>query len=170
MGAHVDDARRERLADLYRRYVPDMVRLAYLMTGDSTVAEDLAQEAFVRVTGRFAQLRSPDSFEAYLRRALVNLCKNHFRRRDTERAFLQLQVPPPAVDPHPASDEFQAIRTALLHLPGRQRAAIVLRYFNDLTERETADLLGCRPGTVKSLVSRALTSLREALGVGADSQ
>jgi RNA polymerase sigma-70 factor (sigma-E family) len=168
MGAHVDDAQRKRLGDLYQRHVPDMVRLAYLMTGDPTAAEDLAQEAFVRVTGRFAHLRNPDSFESYLRRTLMNLCKNYFRRRDTERGFLQLQAPPAASDPHLATDDLQAIKTALLSLPPRQRAAVVLRYYNDLSERETADLLECRPGTVKSLLSRALETLREALELGAD--
>lgn len=170
MGADVDEGQRKRLGDLFTRYVPDMVRLAYLMTGDRTLAEDLAHDAFVRVTGRFAHLRSPDSFEAYLRRAVVNLCKNHFRKRDTERAFLQLEIPPSSIDPHAASDEFYRIRTALLALPGRQRAAIVLRYYNDLSERDTADLLGCRPGTVKSLVSRALATLRQTLDVGVDSE
>jgi RNA polymerase sigma-70 factor (sigma-E family) len=168
MSAHVDDGQRKRLGDLYQRYVPDMVRLAYLMTGDPTAAEDLAQESFVRVTGRFAHLRNPDSFEAYLRRTLVNLCKNYFRRRDTERASLQLQAPPAAADPHLATDDLQTIKTALLCLPARQRAAVVLRYYNDLSERETADLLGCRPGTVKSLLSRALETLREILELGAD--
>jgi RNA polymerase sigma-70 factor (sigma-E family) len=140
-----------------------MVRLAYVVTGDASVAEDLAQEAFVRVAGRFGHLRNRDAFGAYLRRALLNLCKNHFRRRDTERKFLSTESEPGSTHPQEAADTTYAVRSALLSLPVRQRAALALRYFEDLSIEETARALGCRPGTVKSLTSRAFHSLRVRL-------
>jgi len=77
---------RSRLADAYVRSAPGGIRLAYLLTGDRAVAEDLVQEAFVRFVGRLRFLRDPDAFEPYLRRTIVNLSKNHFRRRAVERA------------------------------------------------------------------------------------
>jgi RNA polymerase sigma-70 factor (sigma-E family) len=140
-----------------------MVRLAYVVTGDASVAEDLAQEAFVRVAGRFTHLRNRDAFGAYLRRALLNLCKNYFRRRDTERRFLSAQTEPGPTHPQEAADTTDAVRSALMSLPVRQRAALALRYFEDLTIEETARALGCRPGTVKSLTSRGLDALRAVL-------
>ena len=154
------------LGDLYRRHVPGAVRLAYLMTGDPMLAEDLAQDAFVRLTGRFAHLRNPDAFPAYLRRTVVNLVRNHYRRLKLERSHLDsIGGDAAAIDELPDGVDAELVRAALLELPYRQRAAIVLRYFEDLSERRVAELLGCRPGTVKSLLSRGLTSLRAGLGV-----
>src|SRR2546430_8663604 len=77
-----------RLGELYRDHAEPALRLAYLLTGDRGLAEDLVQEAFVRVAGRFVQLRDPDAFGAYLRRAVVNLANSHFRRRRVERTYL----------------------------------------------------------------------------------
>src|SRR4030095_13398602 len=77
------------LADLYERHAPAAGRLAYLLTGDLVLAEDLVQEAFVRVVGRFRHLRVPDAFEAYLRRTIVNLHTSQLRRRRLERAYLE---------------------------------------------------------------------------------
>ncbi len=154
------------LGDLYRRHVPGAVRLAYLMTGDPMLAEDLAQDAFVRLTGRFAHLRNPDAFPAYLRRTVVNLVRNHYRRLKLERSHLESVGADSSVsDELPDGVDVEAVRSALLELPYRQRAAIVLRYFEDLPEQRVAELLGCRPGTVKSLVSRGLSALRAGLGV-----
>jgi RNA polymerase sigma-70 factor (sigma-E family) len=150
------------LAELYRRYVPDAIRLAYLLTGDRMLAEDLAQDAFARLAGRFEHVRNLESFPAYLRRAVLNLVKNHFRHRSVERRYLKShghERPIAAAGPDMGSDA--AIRAALLGLPYRQRAAIVLRYFEDLSEQRVAELLGCQPGTVKSLLSRGIASLRE---------
>jgi RNA polymerase sigma factor (sigma-70 family) len=77
------------LAELYERHAPAAGRLAYLLTGDRTLAEDLVQEAFVRVVGRFRHLRVPDAFEAYLRRTIVNLHTSQLRRKRIERAYLE---------------------------------------------------------------------------------
>lgn len=158
-----------KLEELYERHVPDAVRLAFLLTGDREVARDLAHEAFARSVGRLAHLRQSDAFGPYLRRAVVNLSKNHFRTRSRERAFVERAGP---VEPTPSMEravtERAVLRDALLTLPERQRAAIVLRYYLDLPEDETADTLRCRPGTVRSLVSRGMQSLRATMEAAGD--
>jgi RNA polymerase sigma-70 factor (sigma-E family) len=154
-----------RLADLYERHGPGAVRLAYLMTGDRAAAEDIAQDAFVRVAGRLGHLREPSAFEAYLRRAVVNVAKNHFRRHALERAFLARTGPSQATaGPETHVVDRHAVLAALARLPQRQRAAIVLRFYEDLPESDVADILRCRPGTVRSLVTRGVQALRSDLG------
>src|SRR5438045_7060440 len=78
-----------RLGELYLRHADSAVRLAYLLTGDHALAEDLVQDAFVRLAGRLVHLRDPGAFEAYLRRTVVNLSHSHFRRRKVERVYLE---------------------------------------------------------------------------------
>src|SRR5437764_6306673 len=85
-----------RLGELYRRHAPDAARLAYLITGDRALAEDLVQDAFVRMVGRFQDLRNPDAFAAYLRRTVVNLSHSHFRRLRVERAYVAREGARPA--------------------------------------------------------------------------
>jgi RNA polymerase sigma-70 factor (sigma-E family) len=150
-----------RLAELYARHAGDAVRLAFLLTGDRALAEDLAQEAFVRLAGRFRDLRNPAAFPWYLRRTVVNLTRSHFRRARVERAYLATRAGEraPAHDP-PEPGEREELWRALLELPERQRAAIVLRFYEDLSESQTAEILACPVGTVKSLVSRGMERLR----------
>ncbi len=145
-----------RLADLYAAHAPDAARLAYLLTGDRALAEDLVQEAFVRLFGRFRDIRQPEAFPAYLRKTVVNLAKSHFRRRRVERSYLERRQPDPP-EGEPTVDDMW---TRLQALRPRQRAAIILRYYEDLSESQTADILGCPVGTVKSLVSRGIEQLR----------
>lgn len=152
-----------RLGELYVRHAPDGIRLAYLLTGDRALAEDLVQEAFARFAGRLLYLRSPDAFEPYLRRTIVNLSRSHFRQRRTEREYLERLARMPQGS-RPENEELdEAMHEALLRLPTRQRAAIVLRFYEDLSDVQTADVLRCRPGTVRSLVSRGMTTLRTEL-------
>jgi len=151
------------LEDLYRRHADDALRLAYLLTGDRGLAEDLVQDAFVRVLGRFHDVRNRDAFWWYLRRTIVNLSNSHFRHRRVERAWLERQRPNPAAPPGPDVAERERVRAALMTLGPKPRAAVVLRYFEDLSEAETAELLGIPVGTVKSTVSRGLDRLREEL-------
>jgi RNA polymerase sigma-70 factor (sigma-E family) len=151
------------LEELYRRHVDDAMRLAYLLTGDRGLAEDLVQDAFVRVLGRFRDVRSREAFWWYLRRTIVNLANSTFRRRRVERAWLRRQRPEAAAPPGPDVAERERVRAALMTLGPKPRAAIVLRYFEDLSEAETAELLGIPVGTVKSTVSRGLDRLREEL-------
>ena len=150
-----------RLAELYQRHAHEGVRLAYLITGDRALAEDLVQDAFVRLAGRLLHLRDPGGFEAYLRKTIVNLANAYFRRRKVERRYMERQAgqrQSAAGDPDVPTR--LAIREALRSLPTRQRTAIVLRFFEDLSEAQTADVMRCRPGTVKSLVSRGMDKLR----------
>src|SRR5438876_817019 len=127
-----DASPRGRLGELYARHAPDAARLAYLLTGDRALAEDLVQEAFVRMFGRYRDLRNPDAFAAYLRKTVVNLSRSHFRRLRVERTYVQREGSAPA----PASPELgtrEEIWQALLALPERQRTAIVLRFYEDLS-------------------------------------
>jgi RNA polymerase sigma-70 factor (sigma-E family) len=155
-----------RLGELYLRHADSAVRLAYLLTRDHALAEDLVQEAFVRLAGRLVHLRDPGAFDAYLRRTVVNLSNSHFRRRKVERAYLQRargEMGTGTEGSEGSHDDGEALWRALGRLPGRQRAAIVLRFYEDLPERRVAEILNCRPGTVKSLVSRGLGTLRNEI-------
>lgn len=151
------------LTELYRIHAPEALRLAYLVTGERTLAEDLVQDAFAKVLGRFHDLRNRDAFWWYLRRTIVNLANSRFRRRRVERAWLAAQRPEAAAPAGPDLAERDRMRRALMTLRPEQRAAIVLRYYEDLTEADTAEVLGIPVGTVKSMVSRGMDRLREEL-------
>jgi RNA polymerase sigma factor (sigma-70 family) len=162
--ARVDEAK-GRLAELYLAHAAGATKLAYLLTGDRELARDLAQDAFVKVTARFAHLRAPEAFEAYLRSAVVNLAKNHFRRSRLERAFLASRERTASeIDPTAALDSRDELWRLLNRLPYRQRAAIVLRHYEDLPEAQVADLLRCSVHAVNALVGRGLRTLRRAGG------
>jgi len=149
------------LAELYRRHAPSGRRLAYLLTGDLALAEDLVQEAFARLVGRLVHLRDGAAFDAYLRRTIVNLSKNYFRRRSVERSYLAREAAfPSGTLKEPDVVAREGMRQALLALPARQRAAIVLRYYEDLPDQQIAEILRCRRGTVRSLVTRGVQTLR----------
>jgi RNA polymerase sigma-70 factor (sigma-E family) len=151
------------LDELYRAHAPEALRLAYLLTGERTLAEDLVQDAFVKVLGRFHDLRNRDAFWWYLRRTIVNLARSQFRRRRVERAWFERQRPDDVV---PAADDLgerDRLQRALMTLRPEQRAAIVMRFYEDLSEADTALALGVAPGTVKSLVSRGMDRLRAEL-------
>jgi RNA polymerase sigma-70 factor (sigma-E family) len=152
-----------RLEELYRAHAPDALRLAYLLTGDRVIAEDLAQDAFVKVLGRFRDIFNRDAFWWYLRRTVVNLSRSHFRHRRVERAWLDRQRPEETPVGADDVDERDRMRRALMTLRREQRAAIVLRYFEDLSEAETAEILRIPVGTVKSTVSRGIERLRAEL-------
>ncbi|MDQ1379466.1 MAG: hypothetical protein QOJ71_185 [Actinomycetota bacterium] len=154
--------RNEVLLDrLYRTHAPAALRFAVMLTGERELSEDLVQEAFVRVAAKLDTLREPDAFGAYLTRAVANLAKSHFRHQKVvarhERTIDLASLVVPAVDV--ASND--ALLVALRRLPMRQRAAIVLRYYNDASHDDIARILGVPLGTVKSLLSRGLAKLRE---------
>ena len=153
-----------RLEDLYVRHAPAALRFAFFLTGDRELAQDLVQDAFVRIAGRFRYLRQPDAFEAYLRRTIVNLFTSHLRRLRLERAELARERAERPTDPPPQDAvEHDELVRALEHLPERQRAAVVLRFYEDLTEREAADVMGCSTSALNSLVSRAMVTLRDEM-------
>ncbi len=157
-----------RLGELYLRHATGATKLAYLLTGDRALAEDLVQEAFIRLAGRFLHIRNVAAFEAYLRRTVVNLTNSHYRRRRSEHATLErharLERPEATGDSARAVEGRDVLRRALLRLPVRQRAAIVLRFYEDLSEAQTAEVMRCARGTVKSLVSRGMGTLRAQAG------
>jgi RNA polymerase sigma-70 factor (sigma-E family) len=154
-----------RLRDLYVRHAPAASTLAYFLTGDRDAAEDLVQDAFAKVAGRFRYVRVPDAFDAYLRRTIINLFTSQLRRVRLERRELARQRSHAATehrDVDPA--ERDAVWKALQTLPPRQRAAIVLRYYEDLSERQTADVMRCSRGAAKQLITRGLAGLRREIG------
>lgn len=157
-----------RLGELYLRHADGAARLAYLLTGDREVAEDIVQDAFVRLAGRLAHLRDPTAFDAYLRRTVVNLSRSYWRRKKVERAYLRREEAAIAPDAQraqsPSFEDRELLWRAMDGLSDRQRAAVVLRFYEDLSEADTAELLRCRPGTVKSLVSRGLAAMRQEIG------
>ena len=150
----------ERVTELYRAHLPGATRLAYLLTGDRVAAEDVAQEAFLRAASRLGALRDEAAFPAYLHRAVVNRVRNRARRLKLERAHAE-PAPPPYDLPDVATRD--RLWEALQRLPHRQRAALVLRFYLDLSEADVAERLGCRPGTVKSATARGLAALRADL-------
>ena len=163
-------ARRERARDgrgldeLYRAPAPEARRVASLLPGARALAEDLVQDAFVKVLGRFHDLRNRDAFWWYLRRTIVNLTRSQFRRRRVERAWLERQRPEDEAAPTGADlGERDRLQRALMTLRPEQRAAIVMRFYEDLSEADTAQALGVALGTVKSLVSRGMDRLRAEL-------
>ena len=151
------------LGDLYVQYAPEGIRLAFLLTGDRSLAEDLVQEAFARLVGRLRHLRDPGAFGAYLRRTIVNLATSHFRRRKVEHAYLARVARAPTTGTSTNEELDETMHEALLRLPERQRAALVLRLYEDLSDAQTAEILRCSTGTVRSLVSRSMKTLRTEL-------
>jgi RNA polymerase sigma factor (sigma-70 family) len=99
--AHESTVDHDQLANLYVTHAPDGIRLAFLLTGDWAVAEDLVQEAFVRLVGRLRHLRDPAAFSAYLRRTIVNLATSHFRHRRVERDYLEREAAIPQRERQP---------------------------------------------------------------------
>jgi RNA polymerase sigma-70 factor (sigma-E family) len=161
----IPEERHNRLVALYSAHGERAGRLAYLLTGDVDLAEDVAQEALVRLIARIRFIPDDAVIATYLRRAVVNLVRNHWRKVGTERAYLRREGPrsvsrSTVLPDIAARDEMWR---ALGTLPYRQRAAIVLRFYEDLSESETARVLGCAVGTVKSSVNRGLQRLREEM-------
>ena len=154
------------LADLYVRHVPAANRLAFLLTQNRAQAEDLVHDAFVRCVGRFGHLRTHEAFNAYLRRTIVNLHTSRLRRMRVEREWLSKEsgrVERVAPSGWPDVADREDMWRRLATLPSRQRAVLVLRYYEDLSERETADALRCSVAAVKSLTARATAALREGI-------
>jgi RNA polymerase sigma-70 factor (sigma-E family) len=157
---------REGVEDLYRRHVPDATRLAYLLTGDNATAQDVAQDSFMSVAGKLRLIRDPARFQAYLNRTVVRAVLMRRRSSDREAARIERSTsgtPDRVAAAHTGVADRLLIADALDRLPAKQRAALVLRYWHDPPEREIARVMGCAPGTVKSLLSRALATLREAV-------
>ncbi len=155
----------DTLTALYTAHYRGLVRLAAHLTGDRDNAEEVVQDAYVAVAGSWRGLREPAKAEAYLRTAVVNGSRSRLRRRQVAARHR----------PEPMPDMASAEAGALVHvqrdlvlqalhaLPRRQREAVVLRYYADLTEAQTAEAMGCGVGSVKSYTSRAMQALRPLL-------
>jgi len=141
-------------AEVYAQRHRDVVRTAALITGSAPVGEEIAQEVFLRLYRDWDRIQSP---LGWLRVATVNACRSWQRRHILERSHARAA---PLVASQP---DGLAVRDALNVLNHRQRTAIVLRYFCDLREADIAEAIGCRPGTVKSLLARSLARLKEEL-------
>lgn len=152
--AQADGAGGDVLERLYEEQFTAMCRVAYLLTGNTTIAEDIVQDSFVRLHGRWSRVEHP---VPYLRKAVVNACRQHHRRSLRERSHFSDLVTAEV------SPETPVVLDALAQLPYRQRAALVLRYYLDRPEVEIAEALGCRPATVRSHVRRGLATLREVM-------
>jgi RNA polymerase sigma-70 factor (sigma-E family) len=144
-----------------------LVRLAFGLTGDRWLAEDLAQTALASAYAAWWRVRRADDPDAYVRRILINASKNRFRRsRVSEQPSGPGDLPDPVVaDPAAEVGERSALLAALAELPPRQRAVVVLRYAEDMTDAQVAVLLGCSAGTVRSQAARALAKLRASAGL-----
>jgi RNA polymerase sigma-70 factor (sigma-E family) len=140
-----------------------LLRFAHLLTGDPHAAADLVQEALERTGLAWHRIQRQDDPEGYVRRSIVNAHVNHGRRGRRERLIAQ----PPEVPHYDQEPRDDALWRLLGTLPRQQRAVLVLRFYEDLTEAETARVLGCAVGTVKSNSVRALAKLRAALPVPA---
>jgi RNA polymerase sigma-70 factor (sigma-E family) len=148
----------EALRAAYEEHYMPLLRLCVLLSGDRQVAEDIVQDAFVKVAPRVDQVPA-DHLAPYLRRVVVNLWKNRLRSLTRERRARDRSAISSVAAPI-AREDRATLRAAVLRLPRRQRACLILRYYEDLPEREVASLLGCSIGTVKSQTSRALARLK----------
>jgi RNA polymerase sigma-70 factor (sigma-E family) len=156
----------EEFRDFMRGRWPAMVRLAYGLTGDQGHAEDVAQAAFARAYASWSRVARAGDPDAYVRRIVINEHRGRFRKRRVaedlvgavpERPVRRGQSSPDTAE---ALGDSAALLSALCRLGPRQRAVIVLRYWMDMSEAETAAALNCSVGTVKSQASRALATLR----------
>jgi RNA polymerase sigma factor (sigma-70 family) len=154
-------ARTSSMEELYTANAQRAGRLAYFLVGDRELAQDLVQEAFVKVFARLGNLREPHSFAAYLNRTIVNLANKTHRRRGVERRYLDQQPRREAVVPTRDYETADDLWRQLQSLPQRQRTAIVLRYYEDLSDHQAAEAMRCSETAIASLVQRALGTLRK---------
>lgn len=158
----MDRADREAFEALVDARSTSLLRTAYLLTGDWGTAEDLLQTALAKTWFRWHAISDKQAAEAYVRQVMSRTFATWWRRRwrgETPTEFL-----PEAVghDPYSRVEARDLLRRALAELPPRQRAIVVLRFYEDLSEAQVAEALGCSVGTVKSTVSRALVRLRQS--------
>jgi RNA polymerase sigma-70 factor (sigma-E family) len=144
---------------------PSLLRTAYLLTGDRHTAEDLVQTALAKLYLSWDKVQRRELVDGYVRRILVNENNSLWRRAWKRREIATDQLPDSAgVLDRPDHGERSALWDFVQTLPRKQRAVVVLRYYEDLSEAEVADILGVSVGTVKSQASRAIASMRARVG------
>jgi RNA polymerase sigma-70 factor (sigma-E family) len=142
-----------------------LYRTAYLMLGDHASAEDLVQAALAKAYSSWARIRTVEAPDAYVRRILVTTALSWWRRKSWGREHPTETLPEALIDgPADGVAQREWVWAEVRRLPSRPRAVVVLRYYEDLTEQQIADLIGCSPGTVKSQAHAALATLRGRLG------
>jgi RNA polymerase sigma-70 factor (sigma-E family) len=154
------------VTSLYQAHSVQFLRLAIVMLGDRAAAEDVVQEAFCSLYRRWRFLSGHEKALAYVRSAVLNGCRSQLRSRiRAERRGRPMTVghAPSAEEDALIADEHRNVLAALRALPSRQREALVLRFYLDLTEADIATSMGISPGTVKSTTSRALAALGQSL-------
>ena len=159
--AHRDASDDAEFADWMAARQHVLVRTAYLLTGSQHAAEDLVQTTLTKLYLAWNRIADRQHVDAYARRALVNEHRSTWRRSGRRLEVLSEAPPERGHEPREYDGEREAVWQFVQSLPPRQRAVIVLRYYEDLSEAETADLLGISTGTVKSQASRALAALRD---------
>lgn len=169
----MDAATREEFREYVVRATPSLLRVGYLMTGNRSDAEDLVQTALAKTYLAWPRIRDRESVDGYVRRVMLNTRTSWWRK---SRHLTTTSLEDRAVEPHDPRDALSdvdlhdALWASLGSLSQRQRAAVVLRYYEDLSEPETAAVLGVSVGTVKSTVSRALRKLRDDAGLRDDAR
>jgi RNA polymerase sigma-70 factor, sigma-E family len=156
----------EAVTALYTTEYASLVRLATLLIGDLGTAEEVVQDCFVALHQRWGRLQHHGAGAAYLRRSVVNRCRSVHRHRRVVDRFLRRAQPETMLSAESAAidlDRYTDVLAAVRTLPGRQREVLVLRYYLDLSEAQTAQVMGISPGAVKSHTARALAALRRVL-------
>ena len=157
----------QAVSALYEAHAVGLIRLAVVMLGDRSVAEDVVQEAFCGLYRRWGQLADPDKALGYVRASTLNGCRSELRHRlRAQRRERQAPAAVLAASAEQAAllgEEHRQVLSALRRLPDRQREALVLRFYLDQTEPEIAETMGISPGTVKSTTSRGLAALGKLL-------
>jgi RNA polymerase sigma-70 factor (sigma-E family) len=161
-------AGRDRMVEaLFDRSYEAMCRLAYVILGDPHTAEEIVMEAMLQTFSGWGRIRNPDSADVYLKRAVVNLCRSRIRRAAIEArvdAAVRRGPRPAGKGDQDARETSFVVWDAVRSLPARQRACVVLRYLEDMTEGQIAEVLDCSVGTVKSQLSKARRRLAGSLG------
>ena len=156
----VPRTRDDEFSDYMAARQPSLLRTAYLLTGDRHTAEDLVQTALAKLYLSWDRVQDRESVDGYVRRILVNEHNSLWRRPWKRRERTTADFPDQPAAPHPAAGHDPDLWALVQTLPAKQRAALVLRYYEELSEAETAAVLGVSVGTVKSQTSRALAALR----------
>jgi RNA polymerase sigma-70 factor (sigma-E family) len=159
---HVDEATERDFTEFVAQRTHALFRVAYALTGDQHAAEDLLQNALAKAAMRWSRVEGDG--EAYVKRILYRDCVSVWRWRSRRRETLMATLPDLSAHADVDPDLRMLLIDALRRLPPRQRAVLVLRYLDDMSEKQVAELLGCSPGTVGSQASRALDKLRRTVG------
>jgi RNA polymerase sigma-70 factor (sigma-E family) len=161
--ADVDERNRREFGEFVSARSAALIGLAYVLTADQHAAEDLLQTALTRAAARWGRIHSAP--EAYVRQIMYREQISSWRRRARRRETAMAEPPDQAVVADTGTEARLIVRDALRALPAGKRAALVLRYLEDLPEAQVADILGCSVGTVRSQTSKAITQLRSVLAL-----